>query len=115
MSNTNSSEVERLVLAAFAEGFRLGRGASIQANPSAAPVQPPVLVTERKTLRAFRDEAESAYLTAMLTNQEWNISRTASLLGIERTNLHKKMRSLGITRSRAVVPPSGTSDTARSG
>jgi two-component system nitrogen regulation response regulator NtrX len=32
---------------------------------------------------------------------EWNISRAATQLGVERTNLHKKMRALGIARDDA--------------
>ena len=31
----------------------------------------------------------------------WNISRAATILGVERTNLHKKMRSYGIRRAEA--------------
>ena len=33
---------------------------------------------------------------------EWNISRAAGQLGIERTNLHKKMRAFGIRRDPAI-------------
>jgi transcriptional regulator of acetoin/glycerol metabolism len=29
---------------------------------------------------------------------EWNISRAAVMLGVERTNLHKKIRAYGIKR-----------------
>ena len=31
---------------------------------------------------------------------DWNISRAADSLGLERTHLHKKMRALGIRRER---------------
>jgi DNA-binding NtrC family response regulator len=49
-------------------------------------------------LREFRDHVEREYIRAKLEENSWNISRTAGLLGIERTNLHKKMRALGLGR-----------------
>jgi two-component system nitrogen regulation response regulator NtrX len=49
-------------------------------------------------LREFRDLMERQYIRAKLDETGWNISRTAIVLGIERTNLHKKMRSLGLSR-----------------
>ncbi len=49
-------------------------------------------------LREFRDHMEREYIRMKLDENGWNISRTANLLGIERTNLHKKMRSLGLGR-----------------
>ena len=50
------------------------------------------------TLRGFREAAERAFVEARLAANEWNISRTADTLGLERTNLHKKMKALGIER-----------------
>jgi two-component system nitrogen regulation response regulator NtrX len=49
-------------------------------------------------LRDLRDLVERQYIRSKLDDNGWNISRTAQVLGIERTNLHKKMRSLGISR-----------------
>ncbi len=51
-----------------------------------------------KSLREFREEVESEFIRIKLAEYEWNISRTAQALGIERTNLHKKLRALGIHR-----------------
>ena len=51
------------------------------------------------TLREFRDEAEREFIRQKLREFDWNISRTAQALGIERTNLHKKLRALGIERA----------------
>ena len=50
------------------------------------------------SLRDFRDEIEREFLRLKLDELDWNISRTAVALGIERTNLHKRLRSLGIER-----------------
>jgi DNA-binding NtrC family response regulator len=53
---------------------------------------------ERMTLREYREHAERAYILATLEETAWNISRAAVKLGVERTNLHKKMRGYGIRR-----------------
>jgi two-component system nitrogen regulation response regulator NtrX len=49
-------------------------------------------------LRDLRDLVERQYILTKLDEHGWNISRTSQVLGIERTNLHKKMRALGISR-----------------
>ena len=51
-----------------------------------------------KSLREFREEIESEFIRMKLAELGWNISKTAQVLGIERTNLHKKLRALGIHR-----------------
>jgi two-component system nitrogen regulation response regulator NtrX len=43
-----------------------------------------------------RDAWERTYIRAALATFDGNISRTAEALGLERSNLYKKMRSLGI-------------------
>jgi DNA-binding NtrC family response regulator len=55
-------------------------------------------------LREFRDHMEREYIRIKLDENGWNISRTANLLGIERTNLHKKMRALGLSRDERTNP-----------
>jgi two-component system, NtrC family, nitrogen regulation response regulator NtrX len=78
-------------------GGRTERVVPAEAQDGAA-FRVPVGADERLPLREFRDRAEAAYLLATLRQCDWNISRAAGLLGIERTNLHKKMRALGISR-----------------
>ncbi|HET6611308.1 MAG TPA: sigma-54 dependent transcriptional regulator [Kofleriaceae bacterium] len=51
-----------------------------------------------KSLKQAREEVEAEIIRFQLARLGWNISRTAQALGIERTNLHKKMRTLGINR-----------------
>jgi DNA-binding NtrC family response regulator len=53
---------------------------------------------DRLTLKAFREAAERSYIVETLRHLDWNISRTAIALGVERTNLHKKIRAYGIKR-----------------
>jgi len=60
-----------------------------------------------KSLREFREEVESEFIRIRLAEFEWNISRTAQALGIERTNLHKKLRALGIHRGEGSGPVGG--------
>ncbi|MEO1273274.1 MAG: sigma-54 dependent transcriptional regulator, partial [Myxococcota bacterium] len=50
------------------------------------------------TLREYREVAERNYVKATLRGFGWNVTRAAEALGIERTNLHKKIKSLGIQR-----------------
>jgi two-component system nitrogen regulation response regulator NtrX len=52
----------------------------------------------RQTLREYRDSAERSYIVEVLKELDWNISRAAVTLGVERTNLHKKIRAYGIKR-----------------
>ena len=61
-------------------------------------VGPPRAPGERATLRQHRDDAERAYILDTLKEVDWNISRASTLLGLERTNLHKKIRALGLKR-----------------
>jgi two-component system nitrogen regulation response regulator NtrX len=86
-----------------AEG-RLTEGARDSArNKSVAQELPPAQDPEgnRLSLRDYRNQAEKEYILATLEGVSWNISRAASLLGVERTNLHKKIRAYGLKRSEA--------------
>jgi two-component system, NtrC family, nitrogen regulation response regulator NtrX len=51
-------------------------------------------------LHDARDQFERDYILRALAAQQGNISRTAEVLGIERSNLYRKMRSFGIAPSR---------------
>jgi two-component system, NtrC family, nitrogen regulation response regulator NtrX len=62
--------------------------------PAAFPTTP----GGQLTLREFREGAERTYIIDTLKALEWNISKAAVVLGVERTNLHKKIRAYGIKR-----------------
>jgi len=51
-------------------------------------------------LHEARDRFERDYIVRALAAQQGNISRTAEMLGIERSNLYRKMRGFGIAPSR---------------
>jgi DNA-binding NtrC family response regulator len=59
---------------------------------------PPAPGGKHLTLREFREKSERRYIVDTLKMTGWNISRTAILLGVERTNLHKKIRAYEIKR-----------------
>jgi two-component system nitrogen regulation response regulator NtrX len=65
-------------------------------RPEAAPS------TERLTLHAARDRFERDLILRTLAEQQGNMSRTAEVLGVERSNLYRKMRAFGIAPSRRI-------------
>ncbi|PLY02606.1 MAG: Fis family transcriptional regulator [Desulfuromonas sp.] len=46
--------------------------------------------------REARELFEKDYLRARLGENDWNVSRTAEVIELERSNLHRKIKSLGI-------------------
>lgn len=61
--------------------------------PSPAAAQPE---TGAKNLRDARQEFEKEFILKTLRENDWNISRTAQVLGVERSHLHRKIKSYGI-------------------
>jgi two-component system nitrogen regulation response regulator NtrX len=63
---------------------------------------PAKVIAEEKVGPLFeaRDAWERNYIVTALAAFDGNISRTADALGLERSNLYKKMRALGIAPSR---------------
>ena len=51
-------------------------------------------------LHDARDEFEKEYILRALAAQQGNMSRTAEVLGVERSNLYRKMRAFGIMPAR---------------
>jgi len=66
--------------------------------PLQTPRRPPVeSITDRfSSLHEFRDSAERDYILKKLDETRGNVTRAAELLGLERSNLYRKMKSLGI-------------------
>jgi len=48
------------------------------------------------TFREAREEFEKEFLLRKLQEYDWNVSKTAEAIEIERSNLHRKIRSFGI-------------------
>jgi two-component system nitrogen regulation response regulator NtrX len=54
----------------------------------------------KSNLRETRDSAERDHILRALEDTNWNVSGAARALGMERTNLHKRIRALGLARGR---------------
>jgi two-component system, NtrC family, nitrogen regulation response regulator NtrX len=50
------------------------------------------------TLREFKESAERTFLVGKLRENNWNISKTAEVIGTPRSNLYKKLEQYGITQ-----------------
>jgi transcriptional regulator with GAF, ATPase, and Fis domain len=71
------------------------------ATATPVPTAPAKAPGAQLTLREFREGAERTYIIDTLKALDWNISKAAVVLGVERTNLHKKIRAYGIRRGDA--------------
>jgi two-component system nitrogen regulation response regulator NtrX len=87
--------IERLLI--------LSRGETISTSDierltgSASQEMPADLATAR-TLKEFRERAETAFLVRKLEENDWNVTRTAKSIETPRSNLYKKLEQYGIKR-----------------
>jgi two-component system nitrogen regulation response regulator NtrX len=63
-------------------------------HPVSPPVKPPA--GSFSTLQEARTAYEREYILSKLADNHGNVSRTAEVLGLERSHLYRKMKSLGI-------------------
>ncbi|MDF1700765.1 MAG: helix-turn-helix domain-containing protein, partial [Planctomycetota bacterium] len=63
--------------------------------PSAAASAPDVFQSAQ-TFEEFKHESERLFLQLRLQANEWNVKRTAESLGMQRSNLYKKMERYGL-------------------
>jgi two-component system nitrogen regulation response regulator NtrX len=61
--------------------IRMARGAGVRGN-----------------LREAKESAEREHILRALEEAKWNVTSAARVLGMERTNLHKRIRALGLGR-----------------
>ena len=86
--------VERLVI--------MAPGDVIGADDLPAPLRPKDAAASsageprERSLKEARDNFERAYILAELRAQDWNMTRTAERLGIERSHLYRKIKAYGI-------------------
>jgi two-component system nitrogen regulation response regulator NtrX len=86
--------VERLVI--------MAPGGVITPDDLPAPLRPrseapPTSEARERTLKEARDNFERAFILAELRAHDWNMTRTAERLGIERSHLYRKVRAYRIT------------------
>jgi two-component system nitrogen regulation response regulator NtrX len=48
------------------------------------------------SLREAREEFEKEFIIQKLEENDWNITKTAEAIELERSNLHRKIKSYGI-------------------
>jgi two-component system nitrogen regulation response regulator NtrX len=85
--------VERLVI--------MTPGDVISSEALPPPLRPrevavPEDTQREKTLKEAREAFERAYILGELRTHEWNMTRTAERLGIERSHLYRKLKTYGI-------------------
>jgi len=92
----NARELRNVVerMAILTPGDRITR--------SAVPVEVrlPRDITQKSTVHEAREHAEREHLLRALEESQWNVSGAARALGMERTNLHKRIRALGLSREK---------------
>src|SRR5215470_11130941 len=54
----------------------------------------------KSTIQEARESAEREHILRALEESNWNVSGAARVLGMERTNLHKRIRALGLVRGK---------------
>jgi two-component system nitrogen regulation response regulator NtrX len=87
--------IERMVITSRGDSLSLGDLPSLADTAALAPTAPPGGGAE--TYDQFRRSSEKIFFEQRLAANNWNISKTAEELGMQRSNLYKKMEKLGIT------------------
>jgi two-component system nitrogen regulation response regulator NtrX len=91
--------IERLMIMVPGDSISAEDLGFLDANTPSRTAQPQAL-SERLTLHDARDRFERDLILQTLAEQQGNMSRTAEVLGVERSNLYRKMRAFGIAPSR---------------
>jgi two-component system nitrogen regulation response regulator NtrX len=92
----NARELRNIVerMAILSPGDEIGE----EAVPVEITLAREVTLASKSTLHEARDSAERETLLKALNECGWNVSQAARALGLERTNLHKRMKLLQLTR-----------------
>jgi DNA-binding NtrC family response regulator len=56
------------------------------------------IIEESNSFQEFKEKAERAFIIKQLNENNWNISKTAELLDIQRSHLYNKMKKYGIEK-----------------
>jgi two-component system nitrogen regulation response regulator NtrX len=92
----NARELRNVIerMAILTQGERLSREAipvEIRVQRESGP---------KSTIQEARESAEREHILRALEESNWNVSGAARALGMERTNLHKRIRALGLSRGK---------------
>src|ERR1700730_12953295 len=78
----------------------LTKGDHLTAESAPVEIRLPQDFAPRSNLKEARESAEREHILRALEESSWNVSGAARSLGMERTNLHKRIRALGVNRAR---------------
>jgi two-component system nitrogen regulation response regulator NtrX len=92
----NARELRNVIerMAILSPGETLGRDSipvEVRVQREAGP---------RSSVQEARESAEREHILRALEEASWNVSGAARALGMERTNLHKRIRALGLSREK---------------
>jgi two-component system nitrogen regulation response regulator NtrX len=76
----------------------LTRGDVLEAESVPVEIRIARSTAPRGNLREAKESAEREHILRALEDSKWNVSSAARVLGMERTNLHKRIRALGLAR-----------------
>lgn len=75
---------------AFSQGSSKGDGNFNESTPGV------IAMSTGQSLKDAKSDFEREYIIQALKDNDWNISKTAQVLGIERSYLHRRIKSFGI-------------------
>ncbi|MDX9873951.1 MAG: nitric oxide reductase transcriptional regulator NorR, partial [Spongiibacteraceae bacterium] len=78
------------------EPDQLGLGAVSAAPAEPAQPEPPVTVQPQETLKEAVDRFQRQWLTQLLAQHDGNLAATARTAGVDRSNLHRLLKRLGL-------------------
>lgn len=90
--------VERLGL--LAEGGTIGRSdvESLRISKRSEEERIEAMADDHETFQQFKESAERAFLLRKLEENDWNVSRTAEAIDIQRSHIYNKMKKYDIER-----------------
>jgi len=86
--------IEKLII--FSRNSTIQPGQVMDALHTDQLIEP--IVDENQSLNTAKNEFEKQYIWKILKKNNWKISEAAKILGIDRTNLFKKMKKHGISK-----------------
>jgi two-component system nitrogen regulation response regulator NtrX len=92
--------IERLMIMVVGDNIAASDLTFLDGGGAARPGAETPATPGHMTLYEARDQFERDLILRTLASQQGNMSRTAEVLGVERSNLYRKMKAFGITPSR---------------
>lgn len=72
----------------------------VSADPAAADSSGSFAMDDSASLKEAKSQFEREFIMRKLKENDWNVSRTAQVLGIERAHLHRKIKALKISEAK---------------